>query len=167
MNSYVGFTGKSKKNSSQLVVMAKKKPASSANSSSASKADESINFEAALAEVETIVARLESGELGLTESLGEYEKGIKRLKQCHRLLAAAEQRVSVLAGFDADGNPITEELGELEVRGGAGRSKSGSTKPAPSSRRSAKQTSSSDEGSDDALNGGQESESVDEAPGLF
>ncbi|WP_222436061.1 exodeoxyribonuclease VII small subunit [Rubripirellula reticaptiva] len=167
MNFYVDFTGKSKKNPAQLVVMAKKKSASSANSSSASKPEESINFEDALAEVEAIVARLESGDLGLTESLGEYETGIKRLKQCHRLLAAAEQRVSVLAGFDADGNPITEELSELEVRGGAGRSKSVSAKSAPSARRSSKQSSRSDDGNDDALNEDKTSESVDEAPGLF
>jgi len=86
--------------------MAKKKTAK------AKDADEAIDFEASLAEVEQIVSQLESGQLNLTDSLKQYELGIKRLKQCHQLLEAAEQRVSQLAGFDADGNPITEPLSD-------------------------------------------------------
>ncbi len=128
--------------------------------------DEAIDFEAALVEVETIVAKLESGALGLTESLGQYETGIKRLKQCHRLLAAAEQRVSVLAGFDADGNSISETLDELTVRSGAGRSQSGRSKPRPPARRSS-ESSSPGEGDLDALNRSADSLSVDESPELF
>jgi exodeoxyribonuclease VII small subunit len=76
-----------------------------------------------LAAVERIVARLESGELGLTESLEQYEQGIQQLKHCHALLAAAEQKVSLLSGFDADGNPITAPLDELQPRSGSGRTK--------------------------------------------
>lgn len=79
------------------------------------------DFESALAEVEQIVAALESGQLGLSESLEQYEQGIKRLKRCHALLAAAEQRVSLLAGFDADGNPLTEPMEPSDFRTGAGR----------------------------------------------
>ena len=72
--------------------------------------DEAVDFEDALAEVEQIVAKLESGDAGLTESLGFYEIGIKRLKQCHSLLHDAERRITQLSGFDADGNPVTEEF---------------------------------------------------------
>ena len=62
--------------------------------------EEKVDFEVSLSEVEQILARLESGELGLTESLEQYETGIKQLKRCHALLDAAEQRVSLLSGFD-------------------------------------------------------------------
>ena len=64
------------------------------------------------------MAKLESGELGLTESLEEYETGIKQLKRCHTLLDAAEQRVSLLSGFDAEGNPIAPPMDEIEARDG-------------------------------------------------
>ena len=61
-----------------------------------------------MAEVETIVAKLESGEAGLTESLEQYEIGVKRLKECHALLSEAERKITLLSGFDANGNPVTE-----------------------------------------------------------
>jgi len=91
--------------------MAKKKSAKSKQAGE-SKETETLDFEASLLHVEQIVGKLESGELNLTESLEQYEVGVKRLKQCHQLLEAAEQRVNVLAGFDADGNPVTQPLDE-------------------------------------------------------
>jgi len=103
--------------------MAKKRAAS--GKSRRRKAEEP-DFESALSEVEEIVAALESGELGLSESLDRYEQGIKSLKRCHALLEAAEQRVSLLAGFDADGNPITEPFDETTVRTGSGRKRAAS-----------------------------------------
>lgn len=102
--------------------MAKKKVASSAKSP-----DNRPDFEASLAEVEKIVSNLESGELGLSESLQQYETGIKQLKRCHKLLDAAEQKVSLLSGFDADGNPITESIDQTSQRTGSGRTTKRST----------------------------------------
>jgi exodeoxyribonuclease VII small subunit len=87
--------------------MAKKKTASKSDRNGNS---ETLDFEQSLSEVEQIVARLEGGQLGLTESLQQYEQGIRQLKICHELLDAAEQRVNVLAGFDAEGNPVLEPL---------------------------------------------------------
>ena len=84
--------------------MAKKKATSPKTASQ--KTTQPVDFESSLAEVERIVMQLEAGDLNLTESLAQYELGIKRLKQCHQVLETAEQRVSQLAGFDADGNPI-------------------------------------------------------------
>ena len=97
--------------------MAKKKTASKSRKS-AKEDKESIEFEAALAEAEEIVGQLETGELGLAESLEHYELGIKRLNQCHQSLEKAERRIQLLSGFDADGNPITQpfdsELGDVD-----------------------------------------------------
>lgn len=71
-----------------------------------------LTFEQAIAEVEEIVARLESGKLELAQSLDEYQRGIGTLKECHELLHAAERRITLLSGFDADGNPVTEPFDE-------------------------------------------------------
>lgn len=87
--------------------MAKKKAAEKKRETE--QADE-LNFERALQEVEQIVSLLEGGQLGLSESLKQYEQGIKQLKRCHELLDSAEQRVNVLAGFDSEGNPILEPM---------------------------------------------------------
>ena len=85
--------------------MAKKKPKTSSIADNSD--DKSFDFQESLGEVEGIVSQLESGELGLTASLQKYEQGIRELKQCQTLLDAAEQKISQLSGFDADGNPVT------------------------------------------------------------
>lgn len=71
---------------------------------------EKLDFESTLGEIETVVRKLESGELSLDDSLRQYESAVKKMRQCYELLEIAERRVSVLAGFDADGNPVTEPL---------------------------------------------------------
>jgi exodeoxyribonuclease VII small subunit len=65
-------------------------------------------FEEALKEIEQITRALESGELGLEESLKLYERGVMLLRRCYHLLQTAETRVEMLMGFDAKGSPITE-----------------------------------------------------------
>ncbi|GAB6165335.1 hypothetical protein JCM19992_13350 [Thermostilla marina] len=65
-------------------------------------------FEESLAELERIVARLESGELGLDESLAEYERGVSLLRGCHRRLKDVEAKIRILTGTDEDGEPVTE-----------------------------------------------------------
>jgi exodeoxyribonuclease VII small subunit len=65
-------------------------------------------FEESLAELERIVRDLEDGQLGLDEALARYEQGIALLKQCHGKLQQAEQRILVLTGLEADGQPILQ-----------------------------------------------------------
>lgn len=67
-------------------------------------------FEQSLKELEVIVGKLESGKLGLEESLEQYESGMKHLKQCNQLLQSAERRIALVTGLDADGNPETESF---------------------------------------------------------
>jgi len=59
---------------------------------------EEIRFSDALAELETIVAALESGQLDLEDSLERYERGVALLRACQTRLAEAEQRVTMLMG---------------------------------------------------------------------
>jgi exodeoxyribonuclease VII small subunit len=72
----------------------------------------SLGFEEALGKLEAIVHDLEEGQIGLAESLGRYEEGIKLLKQCYGLLEHAERRIELLTGIDADGNPLTVPFDE-------------------------------------------------------
>jgi len=69
--------------------------------------DQAPNFEVALERVEQIVRDLEDGDLGLDQSLQRYEEGVKFLKFCHQRLKDAEQKIELLTGLDAEGNPVT------------------------------------------------------------
>jgi len=71
-------------------------------------AAEEASFESALARLGDIVARLESGSLGLSESIDAYERGVTILKRLHEELAAVEKRVSVLVRIDEEGRPVLE-----------------------------------------------------------
>ena len=53
-------------------------------------------FEENLKELELIVAKLESGEAGLDESLELYEKGIKLSALCKERLETAKQKIETL-----------------------------------------------------------------------
>jgi exodeoxyribonuclease VII small subunit len=52
-----------------------------------------LTFEQALAELEQIVARLESGQAPLEDSIGMYERGAALKAHCESRLAAARLRV--------------------------------------------------------------------------
>jgi exodeoxyribonuclease VII small subunit len=54
------------------------------------------SFETAMAELEALVEKMDSGQLPLEESLGAYQRGVELLKYCEKLLADAQQRVRVL-----------------------------------------------------------------------
>ncbi|MCS3902729.1 exodeoxyribonuclease VII small subunit [Methylohalomonas lacus] len=59
-------------------------------------AAEKFDFEAALAELEQLVERMEQGELSLEESLQQFERGIALTRACQQALQAAEQKVQIL-----------------------------------------------------------------------
>ena len=55
------------------------------------------DFEAAIAELESIVKKLEDGDLALEQSLGLYERGVTLSKFCHARLEDAERRIELLS----------------------------------------------------------------------
>lgn len=63
------------------------------------------SFEQALSDLQRIAADLESGALGLEESLGRFEEGVGLLRQCHTILERAEQKIELLTGADVQGQP--------------------------------------------------------------
>jgi exodeoxyribonuclease VII small subunit len=71
-------------------------------------------FESALEQLADLVARLESGSLGLSASIDAYERGVTILRRLHDELAAAEERVSVLVRIDEEGRPVLEPAAGAE-----------------------------------------------------
>ena len=64
------------------------------------------DLEKSLADLETIVEELESGELSLDRSLQMFEKGIQLSRKCQAALKEAEQKVQVL---------VDDELKDLDA----------------------------------------------------
>jgi len=54
---------------------------------------ESLSFEAALKELETIVSRLEQGDVDLEDSIALYERGTALKAHCEKKLRSAESRL--------------------------------------------------------------------------
>lgn len=72
----------------------------------------SLSFEAAMGELETIVRRLESGDVSLEESVSLYERGHALRSHCEARLAAAQARIEQVS-LAADGRPAgTAPFGE-------------------------------------------------------
>ena len=54
------------------------------------------DFEAAIAELESIVKKLEEGDIALEQSLVLYERGVHLSRFCHARLEEAERRIEIL-----------------------------------------------------------------------
>jgi exodeoxyribonuclease VII small subunit len=67
------------------------------------------SFEASLHALEEVVARLESGDLSLEESLACFELGVKSAARCRKLLQDVELKVELLLK-DRDGGLVIEEF---------------------------------------------------------
>jgi exodeoxyribonuclease VII small subunit len=55
------------------------------------------SFEDALRELETILADIEGGELGLEDSLAKYERGTFLIQHCRGVLGTAEKQIELLS----------------------------------------------------------------------
>ncbi|MGR3496390.1 exodeoxyribonuclease VII small subunit [Citreimonas sp.] len=65
---------------------------------------EEMSFEAAMAELEQVVSKLERGDVALDESIALYERGAALRKRCDAKLSEAEEKVAAIT-LDAEGNP--------------------------------------------------------------
>jgi len=68
---------------------------------------ETMTYEEAVAQLESILEKIESGEIGLEASIQEYERGVGLIKRCRAILDQAEQRIEHL------------DAKRLEAEGGA------------------------------------------------
>lgn len=69
---------------------------------------ETLSFEAALAQLEEIVARLEGGKAPLAESIAIYERGEALKAHCETLLKTAEARIEKIT-LSREGVPTGTE----------------------------------------------------------
>ena len=59
-------------------------------------AEPTADFERSLAELESIVDKLEQGDLSLDDSLRHFERGVQLTRACQGALKQAEQKVEIL-----------------------------------------------------------------------
>lgn len=70
-------------------------------------------FEDSMNELETIVSRLETGDITLDDSLKLFEEGIKLAKSCQVTLDEAEKKVKILTQTE-NGKMQSEDFGGTE-----------------------------------------------------
>jgi exodeoxyribonuclease VII small subunit len=77
-----------------------------------------VDFEKALAELESLVERLERGDVPLDEALRTFERGVALTRHCQACLQAAQQKVEILLkrSGQAEVQPF-EETGEANSAG--------------------------------------------------
>ncbi len=70
--------------------------------SASHKSVDEMTYEAAFAELQTIIAALEGEQRSLDEATSLYERGQALVKRCGELLDKAELKVRQLSGSDLD-----------------------------------------------------------------
>ena len=60
------------------------------------------DFEQSLADLESLVAQMEQGDLTLEASLNAFEEGIKLTRECQTMLDQAEQKVRILTSQNGE-----------------------------------------------------------------
>jgi len=72
--------------------------------------EETKSFESMMGRLETLVEKLEGGNLSLEDSIKSFEEGMALVKTCSTVLQEAEQRIQKLTR-DAEGKPAVEGSG--------------------------------------------------------
>lgn len=70
---------------------------------------ESLSFEEALQELETIVGSLESGSAPLEKSIESYERGMALKQHCEKKLSAAQEKIEKIT-IQPDGSVSSEPI---------------------------------------------------------
>jgi exodeoxyribonuclease VII small subunit len=68
-------------------------------------------LEKTLADLETLVQRLEAGELSLEAALKEYEKGVNLTRECQTALKDAAQKIEILQAKTTESDPVEFDAG--------------------------------------------------------
>lgn len=70
------------------------------------KEEKEPDFEAALAELESLVDRLEKGEMSLDESLRQFKRGVELTRRCQKILDEAQQVVEQLTDNEDESSSV-------------------------------------------------------------
>lgn len=79
--------------------------------------DETLSFEEAMVQLETLVRRLESGDLPLDESLRLYQEGTRLTRHCYAKLDEAEKQVEQLIEREDGGADLEPLALDIEEEG--------------------------------------------------
>jgi exodeoxyribonuclease VII small subunit len=114
--------------------------------------EKELDFEKALADLEKTVEKLETGGLGLNESLALFEKGVKLARFLRAELDKAEKKVEILLK-DETGGVRAEPFGleDEDAPGGGTGAGSGEDEAAEKKTRPARAPRKKTEGGDDTL----------------
>lgn len=69
----------------------------------------SLSFEQAIENLEQIIEQIESGEIGLEDSLSAYEQGMKMITHCRSILSKAETKIEELTVNDQSINTDSDD----------------------------------------------------------
>ena len=70
------------------------------------------DFETSMAELESLVERMEHGETRLEDALKDFERGIALTRACRQSLSDAEQKVQILLEQNSEAEPETFDDGD-------------------------------------------------------
>ncbi len=90
------------------------------------KPPKSLKFEDAMRRLDQIIQALESGEIGIEESIERYEEAVRLAAHCRRILDEAEQRIRKIQ-VDAAGQLRSEPFEASEPDAGEPSSSSSSS----------------------------------------
>lgn len=89
-----------------------------------SKDNEDLSFEKAFSRLEEILEKMNSGHVGLDESLALYEEADKLINSCNKRLSSAERQIETLVknrqgdlALNADQKPITQDFNSNQSLG--------------------------------------------------
>ncbi len=75
-----------------------------------------LKFEAAIEQLETLIDQIESGEVGLEESLSRYEEGMGLVTHCRGILDKADRKIAELS-VNVQTGELVGEVGGAEAGG--------------------------------------------------
>ncbi|MGA8705541.1 MAG: exodeoxyribonuclease VII small subunit [Steroidobacteraceae bacterium] len=87
-----------------------------------------LSFEQSLAQLESLVSQLESGDLPLDQALARFEQGVRLTRDCQSALSVAQQKVQLLL---QRGENITLEDFDPVAGGQSDPGPSGPSQPGP------------------------------------
>jgi exodeoxyribonuclease VII small subunit len=74
-----------------------------------------MGYEEAVAALESIIDRIERGEIGLEGSLAEYRRGVALVRHCKAILDHAQQQVRELSLDEVEGLAAAVEVSDDEA----------------------------------------------------
>ena len=91
-----------------------------------------MDFEKNLKELESLAENMSAGQMGLTESIAAFKKGMEIVRRCRKELGEAEQVVEKLVRIREGGQPETEPFESAEAAASPKPDNGSEQKPPPS-----------------------------------